>query len=302
MNRSILLDYGGDATFGSAASELREANWDTISSLAKSRHIRTDRTRINPYSVSELQDYLKQEFAGHSIHIDLTCLTRVHTLAAARFAALIDSFWSVSYSSPLSYGPIRASADGRGWRDTLVLPIGSNPTFRNEGLALGLLLAGHEAERTAIAFQEFEPSAGLVIAVRRANRPEIERVTSSANQNLFDHLESVKLGGPRAEHLDKSSPFRRWNKQTVDISELPDGIITSLRPLIEAAKQLASPIIVYPFGPKLAVFDSIYYLAKVYPEMSWFVCPIAQTHSLEYSDGVQNTIVQESLVWSSLIK
>lgn len=301
VNRSIFLDYGNDATFGSVASDLRNANWEHISSLAKSSKIQCNRYRINPYSVYDLETYLKREIAHQPIHIDVTCMTRVHTLAVARFVASLDSPWSISYSNPLSYGPIRTSADGRGWRDTLVLPIGSTPSFKNEGLALGILLAGHEAERTAIAFQEFEPSAGLIIKVIRANRPEIEKVTSSVNQNLFDHLGRVRLGGPKADILERDSPFRHWNIRKFDMSERPNEICASLHQLVEAAKTLESPILVYPFGPKLVVFEVIYYLARTYPQMSWIVCPLAQTHSLEYSDGVQNTIVQESAIWTSVI-
>jgi hypothetical protein len=60
--------------------------------------------------------------------------------------------------------------------------------------------------------------------------------------------------------------------------------------LLETARALGVPVVIYPFGPKLMVFSALYIARRQYPEASWMVYPVARTHSINYSEGILRTV------------
>lgn len=287
------LDYSGYATPGQEAHNLRESNWATISRMALDHGICAERHHVNPYSLVALERLLHQlmeERKNADLFVDLTCLTKPHTVAAARtLATHEDMSWQVAYTMPMSYGNVGSQPASHGWKDTLLLPIGADPSLRNEGVALGVFIVGHEADRAAIAFNEMEPAAGVILLVRRSDRPDLHRLAESNNEELIRHLRKLRIPGPRATQLQVDFPWGVWQPVDVELSSIVHDFTPCITRLVGTAQRNNAPILVYPLGPKVAVFLTVLYLAKYYAQASWVIYPVARTHTLNYSDGILGT-------------
>jgi len=288
----IMLDYASRATPGVEAADRRNANWQTISALAHEVGVRCERFVINPYSMTDLLDLL-------AIHIrhddqllaDITCMTRPHVLALAH-ALSRDHFtqeWSVAYTRPLSYGDLNAPSASGGWTDTLWLPMGENPILRNQGLALGVFAAGHQADRAGIALREIEPAAGVAMYFRRGNRPDLHRVALARNQQTFEYLSHLRMPGKRGKRVQEFLPNLGWEILGVDVDNFEQPLAAIVGRIIAASVALDSPIILYPFGPKSVIFYVAWLLASDRSDHTWAIYPVSRTHALNYSDGILST-------------
>jgi hypothetical protein len=278
------------ATPGDQATELRELSWTRASAgVTEGETLR--REHIDPYSMAAAETLLRTQIdAVDHVVIDITCMTKPHVLAAA--AVLVgrprDS-WRVAYTIPETYGDLNSRRSTRGWVDTLLLPLGPDPSLSNEGLSLGLMLLGHEAERSLISFEQIEPSAGIAVLFRRADRPDLERVTRHRNRLLLQRLQRLRM--PIGKRLrDETLDFPvLWEVLEIPMHDLVPGVARIVGSLVGPARRVGAPVVLYPFGPKMAIFLAALLLWRYYPEGSWAVYPIASTHPLDYSDGVLST-------------
>ena len=283
---AILLDYAGDATPGADALERRNAHYDAISRACAERNVRAIRTRVSPYAMTPLRDIVRSaSVTANRVVVDITCMTRPHVLSVAATVTEFDS-WLVGYTRAVGYGNLGAADANGGWRDTLVLPLHEDATLRNEGVALGLVLLGHEPARTGLALDELEPGAGIVVSSLDQARPDLQRVALRTHGPLLNYLERLRMPGPRGALLHNYIDREGWDEAIVRLDALADDAEAIARPLIAAARAVQGPIVLYPFGPKITCFVFGRILATAYREASWAVYPIPRSHPLDYSSGV----------------
>ncbi|GAA1451998.1 hypothetical protein GCM10009641_87360 [Mycobacterium cookii] len=290
--QGVFLDYGTTATPGATATTRRQTNWEKIEDITRSQ---TDwvchRSSSNPYAMDDLAQVLDDaaKLERGRLVVDVTCMTKPHLLAAASWLAVHPEVsWTLAYATPKNYGDVQRSIDS-GVQATLTLPLGPHPSLRNQGLSLGLFILGAEAGRAAIALEELEPSAGLIVLVTRSDRADFEANTLAQNDQLVSYLSSLVLAGPRVVDSgfaqiwpSKGWEFREFRNETL-VSDTYNHLVNELIP---AAELLDSPIVLYPFGPKDAVFMASFVLARLYPHASWSIYPVLDTHPLDYSEGL----------------
>lgn len=288
LGELVMLDYGSRATPGLPARKAREKSWTKAGRIADGNRSAVRRLEMNPYSMRDLEEaVLSGDPETHTV-VDLSCLTRTHVVAAARACDELSRQgrdWSVLYTTPLSYGNIADASAGFGWRDTLVLPIGREPSATNEGVSLGLALLGQESERLQIALDEVEPAAGFAVHVVRRDRPDLYRRTLASNDLVLRHLRSLRMPGRRADAIRAIFPSLGWIERGVALEEMISELGEIVDSLTLAAQAADAPVFLYPFGPKLGAFIASLLLASRYPEASWCIYPIAVAHPLDYSEG-----------------
>lgn len=291
LDSAIFFSYEDRATPDLEASVVREANWDQIKKHAAMADVQLSRYPIDPYSMGDLERHMAAASQdADEVIIDLSCFTKLHLMAAARSVLKFDPkiSWSIIYSSPFSYGNLNAPTARGGWQDTLMLPLGDDPSLANQGMALGLMLAGMEADRTAIAMNDLEPASGMIILSRSQDRPDLQRLTYANNALLLAHLRGLRMPGPRQRDLFPYFPSGGWELEKIRLESVIADMTRCLKRIIKAADVIGAPIILFPFGPKTVVFLASLYLAKDYPTRSWAIYPIAKTHPIDYSDGVRS--------------
>jgi hypothetical protein len=245
--------------------------------------------RIDPYAMRSLEDTINYHGTlCDRLAVDLTCFTRPHVLAACQALAGLSAAtrWRVGYTTPFSYGDLDTPSASGGWRDTLVLPLASDASLENEGLAVGIMLLGHQGERAAIALDQLEPAVGISVLTRRTDRPDIHRATLAQNRPLLEHLGRLRMPGPKRHEIAEYFASGGWSLESVKFDDLVPDVSRTLSPVMRSARALRAPIVLYPFGPKLVVFLYAFAMAAHYPRGSWAIYPVARTHPLNYSDGV----------------
>jgi hypothetical protein len=289
---STLFDYRQMATPGEDASELRQRSW-TRASMSVSVGEELSRIHIDPYSMADAEELIRAQCSETGyIVIDITCMTKPHVLAAAAvLAQQPQTSWRILYTIPETYGDLNSRRASRGWTDTLLLPLGPDPSLGNEGLSLGVIMLGHEAERSLIALEHLEPAAGAAIIFRRSDRPDLERVTRSRNRLLLERLQRLRMPvNSGLRRLSGDFP-ERWEVVQLEMDDVVDGTARLVSLLADHASHAHAPVVLYPFGPKLAIFVAGLVLWRQYPQASWAVYPVASTHPLDYSDGILRTVV-----------
>jgi hypothetical protein len=293
----VMLDYGGSATSGIEAARLRAHIYDEVISIGAARGLTISKQASLPYSSRSLWAALDELSLSSAdrIQLDISCMTRMHAMAAGvYFARHVDDMeWSIGYTTPASYGHLDDSTSSGGWRDTLFIPLGRDASLKNQGMALGLLICGHEAARAAVALEEIEPAAGVIVSVTNRDRPDLHRLSAERNKVVTDHLLSLRMPGPRAASLLKSFTSDGWELETVALETRLKDIAAVVRQIHAGASQIEppAPIVLFPFGPKNVTFDAAFLLSSWYGTQSWAVCPIHRSHSVDYSDGVDETFI-----------
>ena len=292
VRSAVFFSYEDRATPDMEANVAREANWHRVTRLSESSGIELSRYRLDPYSMGDLEAQIgKASSDADEIVIDLSCFTKLHLMAAARALLRLDTrtSWSICYSSPYSYGNLNAPSSRGGWQDSLVVPLGDDPSLTNQGMAVGLMLAGMEADRAAIAVSELEPASGLIILSSSPDRPDRRRLTVANNSLLFTHLRELRMPGPLGKKILAHFPSGGWEIEKVNLENVVEEMSRCLGRIVRAAESMKAPIILFPFGPKIVDFLASLYLARHYPAASWAIYPVPKTHPLDYSDGVQST-------------
>lgn len=249
--------------------------------LKKSLHIDSE---TNPYAFSQLVRQLMcviKEAGSAPLLVDFTCMTIVHALA------LVDVLSSsglpghgniyLCYTTPGYYGFERIG--DAGWKDVLFVPIGDLRQQAHEGHARGLILAGHDAEPLGVALEEFEPDGGIVLYTRTMDRPDFERRAREENRTIVMRLLSLRI-----INSTSSAGIGVWSEEStvIDDTERIESVVSGL---VESAAADRGPILLYPFGPKLAVVSAALALSKAAGVSSWAVCPTPTAYQADFSVG-----------------
>jgi hypothetical protein len=190
LSKTILLDYQTRLVpdkFGESKRTLfRNKLLQLGEQLANGNVIKL---AIEPYIYDDFLNLLKSEIfnnknASVPIIIDVTCLTKVHTLAVSTLIAADKerNQWIIAYSRPFNYPSLAEwRADFGGWRDVLISPLDISGTISNQQEARGIIMPGHEGHRLVVALAELEPSAALIILANTPGRPDFKLVTQRKN-------------------------------------------------------------------------------------------------------------------------
>jgi hypothetical protein len=288
---AVFFDYHSDATPGAEALYARERNWSVLVDLAAEAECDLSRVRVNPYSMTGLQRLIEErtQTLDASFAIDITCFTRVHVLAIAQLLATQEpARWSITYTPPQAYGELEPFAQG-GWRDTLLLPLGPDPSLANEGAAIGVLLLGRDVGRATTALSYLEPAAGRIIVSTRFERPDFHRAILSRNAALIDYLKKLRMPGELGNRSLSYFPTGGWELQRIEFEAVFTEVNRVLDSVIEAAEALSSPVVLFPFGQKLTTFAAALSLTSRFAHASWAVYPVATTHPLDYTEGASES-------------
>jgi len=236
------------------AERRRESNWAVMSETAE--HLIDSplkRVHLAAYGFPQFRRFVVNELLRKPVDLillDITCLTKIHTMALA--ATLASSnlrlSWIVAYSSPENYtGFDEMDAQRSSWKDIIIAPLPESAFLFNESSSRGVVLPGHEADRLVVALAEIEPSGGVVVVAESAGRPDLKLVSERRNRQIFRQLTRSK--GPA------------WTKRIVSIAD-----INEMRRIVWAevtqAKAKLAPVILFPYGPKPLIFASVFELVR----------------------------------------
>ena len=281
--RATLVDYPTIAYPAERDLRLRDKHYDRIASWRGADFIDSiHRVRYDPYALNSLSAELRAaetRAAGTCLFVDITCLTKIHTIALAAATRALSRPGPVVfvYSTPENYAH---GADTRrtvdvGWRDVLIVPLVPGAEVGTEARARGVILIGHEPDRLGVALSEVEPVGGALVATHAASRPDFRLVSEERSRRVLGRLSSGRVGG--------------WQRAQVSLSA-PDELDRIIRGEIDAARDGDAPLYLFPFGPKPAVLASAMRMSATYPERSWTVYPVPVTYDVDATTGIGSVL------------
>ena len=242
-------------------------------------------SKVNPFAFSALVRAMQpiiSSITTQQILIDITCMTRVHALAAVSVMQLVDArnyTCLYCYTAPASYGfEIGSHAS---WKDVLFIPIGKPRLFKREGHAQGLILAGHDGERLSVALQELEPATGTIVYTRRQRRPDLLRKARDANRTVASRLLALRV--PDDSPAVRGEQAWRESVLAMEDTRKLERIVTAM---VAQARRDRGPVVVYPFGPKLTMVEVALMIAEAPDVDAWVVYPVPASFDVNYSRGV----------------
>ena len=214
---------------------------------------------------------------------DITCLTKVHTLALAYWLASTPELPRVliAYSRPDEYGsPIRKVWDKGAWLEVVVAPFDIDPQQGATRVA-GIALLGHEGDRLRLALDEVPLDEGVIVFVE-SDDPRVGLVTEAQNRWLLDDISRQKDPAP------------------VSLARVPFWDMARLQKIVavtsDSARAKGMRLMLYPFGPKPLIFGVSIFALSRYLLGTWYTYPIPRTYDLDYTVGVGTTY------WAALTK
>lgn len=243
VGSGIALNYQTNVTPPADAEKRIESNWNAMeknSGEVLEQPLR--RKQLPPYGFPQLQKVLERYVLRFNVDLaffDITCFTKIHTLAlAVSLASSVSRLkWVLAYTPPENYTNFEDSADqGPGWKHVILAPLGATAFLFNESGGRGILLPGHEADRLVVALAEIEPVGGLIVMADTEGRPDLRLVSERRNQKVLRHL--TKLGGAR------------WMKKVIGVGDL-QAMRDCVQREIVRAKGKNAPVILFPYGPSL---------------------------------------------------
>lgn len=280
MYNAIAIEYPTIARPEREDYERRKVNRQRLTEFGSKLFLNeTQIVTLNPYA---LQDFFKiffeeNQIKGESLVVfDITCMTKVHTLALASFLALHESpsKWICAYTIPENYTSIDNSTRTPGWKDVIIAPLAETAHLLNESHSRGIIITGHEADRLLVAISELEPSGGLIIIGDTPSRPDLGRLSEQYNRGILKQLTKLRSS--------------EWKKIVANILGL-EKVKAEIKKEIKLAKGAEAPIILFPFGPKPLLFEIGHILVRDYPESTWFVYPVPNAYDVNYTEGVGKT-------------
>ena len=281
VENTFVFEYKRAAVRTPEEIAARQANKESLELLAAGVSRRpVTHVPIEAYSFQEFADCLTEIVADSDLEavvIDVSCLTKIHTLALASAIATWPRSVNlmIAYSVPENYGVSTTKRRSLGWKDILVAPLAETAHLLNESQGRGIIVPGHEADRLIIGLAEMEPAGGLVLMADTPRRPDLRFLCERANQRVLKQL-TVK-------HPEK---WRREIVPLLNTSAVPRLVDKE----IHAAAAANAPILLFPFGPKIILFLVATRLASSYPGGSWFVYPVPFGYSVDYSTGIEQTL------------
>ena len=214
---------------------------------------------------------------------DITCLTKIHTLALAYWLATTPELPRVliAYSRPHDYGsPIRKVWDKGAWLEVVVAPFDIDPKPLATGVA-GIALLGHEGDRLRLALHEVPLDEGVVIVVA-SDDPRLDLAAEAQNRWLLDDIS------------------RQKDPTSISLARVPLWDMARLKKIVtetsDRAQARGMRLVLYPFGPKPLIFGASIFALSSYLLGTWYAYPIPRTYDLDYTVGVGTTY------WAALTK
>ena len=282
-NCAILIDYASKAFPQDLDQYYRRKHKDEMEKLLSGAKSINVSKKLNPYSISNLRkfflDILNNE-SSDKIIFDISCLTRPTIIAIASVLAEKKNKFEIYfiYTPPESYNIGKENMHG--WVDTLIIPIGHPISLQREGQARGIILVGHEAERLSLALNELEPGAGSIIYSNTKRRPDFMKLAYESNINITKHLLSLKM--PRQEDISNISKESEWKEYFIEIDDFI-GLKEILKKQISDIKRDDSPLILYPYGPKILTLSACILLSCLETVNCWAVYPVPYQYNIDYS-------------------
>lgn len=286
LRRGLLLDYETEVKPESEARDRRRDNLEKIQEISRGLFsYGLEIVKSEAYVFSLLQAQLEGLFAKEEKNVplilDITCLTKVHALAAAAYMAIDESRRRLvlGYTIPENYGFIdEAYQSESSWLDLIIAPLAETGVLVNESSSRGIIVPGHESHRLVVAIGEIEPAGGVVFLPELPERPDLRHLMLRRNQRLVQQLTRMKS--------------RTWTKEDVDVENL--GTLSEVvERVIREARGRGAPVILFPFGPKPLIFATAFQLAAEYPEASWFVYPVPASYDMNYTFGLGRVLFFE---------
>ena len=279
ISRSTAFDYPTKLNPQNAGEQRRAANKSHLNRLLGDS---LTWRQINPYRYAEFVGELDRLYAdlGPEFHIiiDITCLTKIHTLACAYWLLERRDVTNViiAYSQPEYYGNPSRSIWGKGrWQSPVVVRLDLNSTELYTSTST-IVLVGHEGDRLRLALSELEPATGVVIK-SLPRRPDSPLLTVSDVQNAWLYSEINEGLRPG------------FSVQSFGMKEL-EGLCAVVRNHCESAKRKRARVVLCPFGPKLFIFATGLQALSTYPENIWLSYPRPFSYDPDYSEGYKYTL------------
>jgi len=288
ISQGIVLDYPTriqpEREGESKRSENREA---ILGHVGRSSQVH----RIPSYRFGSFLGILADLHAAHrkaggemQYVFDITCLTKVHTLALAYWLATTHELPRVliAYSRPDDYGsPVRRVWDKGAWLEVVVAPFDIEPEPLATGVA-GIALLGHEGDRLRLALHEVPLDEGVVLVVESED-PRLDLVAETQNRWLLDDISS-----------------RSKDLRPVSLTRVPLWDMARLQKIVtetsDCARAKGMRLVLYPFGPKPLIFGVSIFALSSYLLGTWYTYPIPRTYDLDYTVGIGTTY------WAALTK
>ena len=269
----VILTYETETNPLSEGEARRRENLDELDSLAGALGVTTvSRRPVNPYSYGAAQR-LFSEVLGVGTLLDVSCVTKVHSLAAASVLADTSRRITLAYTVPQNYPGVGRRRKGDGWRDIIVAPLARTARLFNENRGRGVILLGHEADRLIVGLAEIEPAGGSIVLAISESRPDLGELARRRNEKVVRQLSSMRTAD--------------WALIPVLRDDLA-RVVAIVMQNVSLASQYAepAPVILFPYGPKPFIIAAAFELARCYRENSWFVYPIPRSYDANYSEGI----------------
>ena len=274
--RVCALNYGTTAYPADLDKEKRRNNASILRNLARSALAAWKPLSVEEYSYYSVREVLTRAFhqadKDTTVVVDITCLTKIHTIALAALLPLVKNDVVIACTSPENYR--HPDEMKLAWKDIIIGPIGGDGSLHNEQHSRGIILTGLESARLIVSLSEIEPSGGTVVLPLNQRRRDFSAANIRKNQRILSQL---TRGANSA-----------WKVGRADISDLK-----ALKNLVCAeileAQQYDAPIFLFPFGPKAFVFSSALTLVEKYARGAWFVYPIPAFYDVGYTEGSAST-------------
>jgi hypothetical protein len=234
-----------------------------------------------PYRYAELLGQLSNIVdSNYDLVVDITCLTKIHTVALAYWLLTRPEASSVTlaYSQPEYYGNPSKNIWGKGkWTTNLLLRLDLDST-ETYSSTVALAILGHEGDRLRLALNETEATEALIIKslpIEERMDVRLTTVTDIQNAWLFVEIEKGLRQG--------------FNLKRINLKDL-NSLHACVASLCESAKNRNARVTLCPFGPKLFVFLSAFFCLSLYPQGSWLSYPVPLSYDAQYSSGYKRTL------------
>lgn len=207
--------------------------------------------------------------------VDITCFTKIHTLALAEYLSqcTLPIPVIVSYSLPDNYSSHNESRrDFFGGGQSVIAPLIDGACFGTESRSRGIIMPGHEDRRLLVALIEMEAASGIILRSVTPERPDFERLTERRNRTVLTSF----AGGDQ------------WATHRVDFRSF-DRVREIVREQCRLAEAEGAPLLLYPFGAKSVILACAMAAAECYPVGTWFVYPVPSFYDSSYTEGIAST-------------
>lgn len=270
----ILLDYTSTVRPIEPAERIRAKHKRSFVRLAGTDE-KAEFHSLHPYQpgpLLRLLDSSELAVSAKTAIFDITCMTKMHTLALADWLVNDANLEHcvIAYSVPDQYlSPSRYLSPGGRWLEVVVSPLRFSP-MSYQKYSNGIILPGHDGGRLLLALDELEVNDAMVLVSSTAGRERLSLVEHSRNLWLYNEIEFGTL--------------RHWAVQRVSLLEavLVQQLVTLMaNKSIEEDRRLA----LFPFGPKPGLFAAAVAASARCPERIWYSYPIPISYDLEYTLG-----------------